>query len=161
MTDSKVTVPDASLPVNVEDYGFPESRDKLLPWEFVSERMAKARNYWICTVSPDGQPHVVPVWGVWVDNVLHFGGAPYTRWARNLEANPTVTVHLEDGTEVVIFEGRVTRITEADDPRLTAIDDAYEVKYDMRHGPPIWILHPRKVLAWKTMDTVTRWLFEE
>jgi hypothetical protein len=31
----------------------------------------------------------------------------------------------------------------------------------MRHGPPIWHLDIRKVIAWKSMDTTTRWLFED
>jgi hypothetical protein len=49
---------------------------------------------------------------------------------------------------VVIAEGTIARITDGDDPRLVAADDAYEQKYEMRHGPPMWVLKPDLVLAW-------------
>ena len=68
--------------------------------------------------------------------------------SQNVEANPWVSVHLESGQDVVIAEGPVERITEAADSRLLEIDDLYEEKYEMRHGPPIWILEPLRVLAW-------------
>jgi hypothetical protein len=128
----------------------------------VVERLEKARNYWIGTVGPDGQPHTRPTWGVWVDDTLYFGGGPNTRWSRNLAANPTVTVHLESADDVVILEGVVGRITDASDPQVTRVDDAYEVKYKMRHGIPLWVLRPKKVLAWSEFPkNTTRWVFEE
>jgi hypothetical protein len=59
---------------------------------------------------------------------------------------------------VVILEGQVGRITDPADPRLKAVDDAYEVKYKMRHGVPVWVLRPAVVFAWtKFPDTMTRW----
>jgi Pyridoxamine 5'-phosphate oxidase len=132
------------------EYGVPKSTKDLLRWSWVAERLASAQNLWICTTSPDGAPHVRPTWGVFVDDTICFGGGPETRWSRNLRANPEVTVHLESGTDVVIAEGRVDRITDSDDPRMTAIDDAYEQKYKMRHGAPMWLLAPRVVLAWSS-----------
>jgi hypothetical protein len=122
--------------------------------------MEKARNYWVGTIGLDGRPHVVPVWGVWLDETLYFGGGPDTRWSRNLAVNPQVAVHLESGDDVVIQEGRVERITDPQHPLVTAIDDAYEAKYQMRHGIPFWILRPRLVFAWsKFPDNATRWVF--
>jgi hypothetical protein len=130
------------------EYGVPADTENLLPWSWVQERFETEQNYWVCTSSPDGAPHARPVWGVFVDDAICFGGGPMTRWSRRLAANPRATVHLESGSRVVIAEGTVERITEADDPRLSAVDDAYERKYDMRHGPPIWMLRPRVVFAW-------------
>jgi hypothetical protein len=128
--------------------------------KMVAERLNTESNFWICTNSPDGSPHVRPTWGVFVDDTICFGGGPNTRWSRNLEANPRTTVHLESGTEVVIAEGVVDRITDAGDTRLKAIDDAYESKYDMRHGPPIWLLAPQVVFAWTSFPTdMTRFRF--
>ncbi len=143
-------------------YGIPASLEGALPWRHVDERMGQARNYWVGTVGPDGRPHAVPVWGVWVENILYFGGGPQTRWSRNLAANPEVAVHLESGEDVVILEGRVGRIEDPQHPLLAKIDDAYEMKYGLRHGPPVWVLQPRVVLAWSQFPAnATRWRFEK
>jgi hypothetical protein len=141
-------------------YGVPDDLKNLVPWSSVVERFTVERNYWIATSSPEGTPIARPAWGVFVDNTICFGGGPRTRWSRNLSTNPKVSVHLEDGTNVVIAEGMVDRLTDRDDPRLKAIDDAYEIKYEMRHGPPIWMLEPRIVLAWSDFPKdMTRFRF--
>jgi general stress protein 26 len=150
--------PAANLPYPLAHYGFPESEEVLLPWSHVSERVNMARNYWVCTVTAKGDPHARPVWGVWVDDTLFFGGGPHTRWFRNVKANPRLTVHLEDGNEAIIFEGQASPVN--DEALMTRIDDAYEVKYNMRHGPPIWQINPDRVFAWRSMDTVTKFTFD-
>lgn len=129
------------------EYGIPQDTTNLIDWSWVAQRFRTERNYWICTSASDGSPHTRPTWGVFVDDTICFGGGPNTRWSRILDVNPKVSVHLESGNQVVIAEGTVDRITDAD-TRLEAIDDAYEAKYDMRHGPPIWLLRPRIVIAW-------------
>src|SRR6185436_8390781 len=130
-------------PVNVSrpyiahaEYGVPKTIKGTLPWSHAVERLEKSHNYWIGTAGQGGKPHTMPTWGVWVDDTLYFGGGPQTRWSRNLVENPQVAVHLESGDDVVILEGAVGRISDAHDPRLTRIDDAYEAKYKMRHGIP-------------------------
>lgn len=97
--------------------------------------------------------------GVWLDETFHFGGGRDTRKVRNLMANPEVVVHTESGDDVVILEGVAEEITE---PSLLArIDDAYEAKYGIRHGTPVWALRPRVAFAWSTFPKdVTRWLFD-
>jgi len=157
-----VTSPAASRPyIGHEEYGIPKTMDGALPWSHVVERLEKAKNYWIGTVSPAGHPHTMPTWGAWVDNTLYFGGGPNTRWSRNLAENPHVSVHLESGDDVVILEGTVGRITDPNDPQVTRVDDVYEAKYNMRHGIPFWVLKPAKMLAWtKFPTTATRWVFE-
>lgn len=125
--------------------------------------MAAARNYWICTTRPDGRPHAVPVWGVWVDDTFFHGGRPDTRKARNLDINPHLAVHLESGNDVVILEGSAAKLTEdnADAELLRRIDDAYEAKYGMRHGTPVWQLRSRRALAWnESLSSATRWSFD-
>lgn len=162
MTESaKLVISEPQRPVPLEGYGVPESKEGLLSWDFVRVAMQPAKNYWIVTVSPDGKPHTRPTWGVWLDDRLHFGGSPDTRWSRNLEKNPQVTAHLESAWDgVVIIEGTVTRITDASDPRMARIDEAYVAKYQMPHGVPIWVLEPQKVIAWKEYPvSVTRWVF--
>jgi hypothetical protein len=162
------TVSDPAAPVQPSrpyiahaEYGVPKTVKGTLPWSHAIERLQASKNFWIGTVSPEGKPHSMPVWGVWVEDTLYFGGGPLTRWSRNLEANPNVAVHLESGDDVLVLEGTVGRITDSDDPRLKAIDDVYEVKYKMRHGVPLWILHPRVIFAWtKFPDNMTRWKFD-
>jgi hypothetical protein len=155
-TESKS--PEASRPF-VKGYGIPKSVEGVLPWSYVGERMTAARNYWVATVHPEGRPQARPVWGVWVDETLYFGGGPDTRWSRNLAANPEVSVHLEDGNEAVILEGTVDRITDPDDPIVARLDEAYGAKYDMPHGVPVWVLRPRVVFAWASFPKdATRWV---
>lgn len=150
--------PEAGRP-HVPEYGIPETLEGVLPWSHAVERLERARNLWIVTVGPGPRPHARPVWGVWVDGAVYFGGGPQTRWARNLAAHPDVVVHLESGDEVVILEGRVGRVDDPDDV-VARVIDAYEAKYDFRHPAPFWELRPDVAFAWTDFprDT-TRWRF--
>ena len=157
------TKPAAERPQMPESYGVPSSSEGMLTWDFVETRINAARSYWIATVHPDNRPQARAVWGVWVEDTLYFGGGADTRWARNLAQNPAVSVHLESADEAVILEGTVDRLTEdnAEAALLTRIDDAYEAKYGMRHGTPVFRLRPRVVFAWKEFPTTpTRWRFD-
>ncbi len=149
---------------HIPGYGISESEEGMLSWSHVGERMESARNYWVGTTRPDGRPHAVPVWGVWVDGTFYFGGGLHTRKARNLEVNPALVEHLEDGDAVVIIEGTAVKFTQENiDPSLLErIDGAYEAKYGMRHGTPLWGLQPRVAFAWTDfLKDATRWLFDE
>ncbi|MEW5961590.1 MAG: pyridoxamine 5'-phosphate oxidase family protein [Chloroflexota bacterium] len=160
-TPSENIQPEPDRPY-VPEYGIPTSLEGTLPWSHVSERLEQSRNYWVGTTSPAGQPHVVPVWGVWLKGILYFGGGPHTRWSRHLAANPQVAVHLESGDDVVILEGTVERLTNPDHPLLAQVDDAYEAKYRLRHGPPIWVLRPQVAFAWNDFPrNATRWRFDK
>lgn len=152
--------PRRSRPQIEKSYGIPEEKEGMLPWEFVDAQMAAARNYWLATVRPDGRPHAMPVWGVWLEGVFYCSGGPTTRWNRNLAANPNLVVHLESGDNVVILEGQAQRVS---DPALVArIDAAYLAKYDTPHGEPMWALRPRLAFAWTDYPTtVTRFQFDQ
>ncbi len=150
--------PRVSRPI-IPGYGIPDTADDLLPWEHVTDRLSRARNYWIGTVAPDGRPHVVPVQGAWIDDVLYWGGGPEVLWARNLRRDPRVAVHLESGDDVAIIEG-VAELRTPDKPLASKIQDAYERKYGYRHPLPFWALVPRKAFAWTQFDKdPTRWHF--
>jgi nitroimidazol reductase NimA-like FMN-containing flavoprotein (pyridoxamine 5'-phosphate oxidase superfamily) len=144
----------------VEDsYGIPEHDNGMLAWDHVIDRMTSPRNYWLSTVSPDGRPHAMPVWGVWMDDHLHFGGGRGTRKAKNLAVNPQVSIHLEDGWDVVIIEGTVEEVLDED--TQTRLDDLYEAKYGIRHGTPVWRVMPRRVFAWTDFpNDATCWRFD-
>jgi hypothetical protein len=158
-----VSEPRAERPDFQAEYGIPSTPKGMLPWSFVTERLASARNYWVASTRPDGRPHTVPVWGVVVDGVLFHGGGTETAKARNLARNPRVSVHLESADEVVIVEGVLDKLTADDgDPELLRrVDAAYEAKYGMPHGTPVWRLDPVVAFAWSEFPTsVTRFRFD-
>ena len=159
--------PRATRPNFTPGYGIdPASEEGLLPWSFVAERMASARNYWVATTRTDGRPHVAPVWGLWLSGVFYFSTDPKSVKGKNLAASPEVVIHLESGDEAVILEGTTERV--ADQAELTRFSEAYDAKYSFKPDPTnpdqgVYRLHPRTVFAWTEKDflsSTTRWVFE-
>jgi hypothetical protein len=146
-------------------YGVPESNEGTLPWSHVEARMTEAKNYWVATVGPDGQPHAVPVWGIWVDGGLYFGIGP--RSSRNIAANPLASIHLENGDQAVILEGRIRTLSNVDSAFSKQLDDATAEKYDWRPSdegePPgegTLMFRPHTVYAWISFPSdATKWTF--
>lgn len=142
----------------------PEDDKQLLRWDFVVRQMEQAKHYWISTVNLKSEPHVVPLWGIWFGNRVHFDGSPKTAWAINLVQNPKIAVHLPDGKQVVIVYGTAHMLedNELDEHAWNQLDSAYQVKYQVQEGSPYWHVEPRKVIAWdgEYLNTMTRWLFE-
>ena len=132
----KASAPRASRP-HIPGYGIPTTRKGMLSWDHAEERLGRSRHDWVATSSTDGRPHAVPVWGVWLEGALCFGGGPQTRWARNLFGNPAVSIHLEPGDDVVILEGTVERVSDPEDPLVERVRDAYDRKYETRHPPSL------------------------
>jgi hypothetical protein len=120
----------------------------LLPWSRVSERMRNAYVYWVATATPDNRPHVIPVWGVCIDDIFYFSNGTNTRTGRNLAANASVVVHLESGEDVVIIEGVVEPV--ADAALIGRINDAYAPKYLWRERMEEgwYALRPETAFAW-------------
>jgi hypothetical protein len=50
-----------------EGYGLPDTTDGVLARSAVQERLVAAQRCWLASVRPDGRPHTVPRWGVWLD----------------------------------------------------------------------------------------------
>jgi Pyridoxamine 5'-phosphate oxidase len=111
-------------------YGL-KPRKQYLPWSHARERLERSRSYWICTARPDGRPHSIPVWGMFIDDVLYFGTSRDSRKARNLEHNAAVSIHLESGDDVVIVEGAAQQIARSDKRILSKLDGASKKKYKM------------------------------
>ncbi len=163
--------PKAGRPVFPEGYGIPETDEDLLPWGYVEERMAASRNYWIATAAPGGRVSATPVWGVWVQDTLYFDGSPQTRRGRNIAANPSVAVHLEDGTRAVIIEGEVREVIKPEPDLANQLVAAYTAKYAADGYTPtldqwdqggLFRLDKRRAFAWTEFPKdVTRWVFEE
>ena len=158
--------PRVDRPQGPSDYGFGRATGPLLSWEEVGRRLREARNYWRATTRPDGRPHVTPLWGVWVEGALYVSGAPTTRWARNLAANPAISAHLESGDEVVIVEGRTEDVV-TDAALGERIVAAWNAKYGRLAPEPasdgIFQLRPRTVRAWTDIEgfsDAARWTWE-
>src|SRR5215212_7195375 len=109
-----MTDPRADRP-HVPGYGIPETLDGILPWSWARERLERAMVYWLATTGPDGGPHMIPIWGAWVDDRWYVEGGP-TRWQRNLRQNPLMAIHIEIGDEVVIVEGAGTELVAPESP---------------------------------------------
>ena len=102
--------PRAGRPTMPEGYGVPDTEEGVLDWSWAEERLEQALNYWFATTRPDGRPHAMPAWAVWLDGTVYFEGSPLTRRARNIAENPAVVVHLESGDDVVILEGEAHEV---------------------------------------------------
>ena len=165
-------MPAIDRPEMPDGYGVPDSTDGLLAWGQVEERLIASPQYWMATTRPDGRPHVVPRWGVWLDGHLFYDGAPTTVHVQNLRQNPACVLHLEDGWQAVIVEGTAFP---ADPPGLelgTRIAAAIGAKYgDKGYSPEpdAWEgtdagglvrFDPVKAMAWFDFPTdVTRFRF--
>jgi hypothetical protein len=158
--------PEASRPQIPAVYGVPTHTKGLLPWSHVSERMERARVYWVTTVDPDCHPHATPVDGLWLDGRLYFGGSQETRRNRNLAQNTAVCVHLESGSDVMILYGEVEELDEGDRELAQRMESASKEKYGYGVNAEDYLaggtfaFTPRKVIAWKTLfQDATRWEF--
>lgn len=163
--------PARARPTVPAGYGLPASTDGLLEWSDVEPRLVAALHYWLATVRPDGTPHSVPRWGVWLDGRFYYDGSPETRHARNLEHNPACTLTLESGTEVVIVEGTSAPArADAEDlgRRLAAAFEKYHPldyspdadSWSGSDGGGLRVITPRRALAWFSFPTdCTRFSF--
>jgi hypothetical protein len=150
-------------------YGLPESKKGLLPWEWAEQRLRKSHNYWITTVKPDGSPHAMVVWGLWLDGAFLFSTGRQSRKAKNLAKNPHCVVGTEDASEAVIVEG-VAEIVGA--PARREFLKKYKPKYDfdmstmeqdiLTMKEPVFAVRPQVVFGLyekKFMSSATRWKF--
>jgi len=110
----------------MSDYGVPADPDGALPWAWAEERLVRSRNYWVVTADAAGRPGAMPVWGVWHDGEFWFSCSPNARKARNIAANPQVTVMADDTVEVVSVDGRARSVAGSEAPGPI---EAYVVKY--------------------------------
>ncbi len=136
----------------------------LLDWSWADERLQGRYIWWLATTRPDGRPHLMPVWAVWVGEGVAFSTGGDSRKAKNLAANPFVTIVPERGVESVIVEGEVVTLPEKLTPRFVA---AYQQAYAMdptAMGEPIFMVKPTKVFGFIDQDdgyplSATRWVF--
>jgi general stress protein 26 len=154
--------PKASRP-HMPGYGMPSGTQGLLTWAWAEERLLGSHNYYLTTVRPDGTPHVMPLWGIWVDGRLYFSTGAKSVKARNLAANAACVICTDNAAEAVVVEGTASPLDDA--ARLKTISPHYARKYksftlDPKMGP-IFEVQPKVVfgLSEKNFKNTTRWTF--
>jgi hypothetical protein len=162
--------PARSRPMLPEGYGVPATDEGMVAWSWAVEQLEQSKNYWFCTTRPDGRPHAMPAWAVWLNDALYFDGSPETRRGRNLARNPSISVHLESGDHVVILEGEALAADRPTPELAQGLVAAFEKKYGVSHDyhPPLntwdtgglWVLRPRVAFGWRDFPaSLTRWRF--
>lgn len=158
--------PKASRP-HMPGYGILDdnSGKGLLAWSYAVERLTNARSYWVSTTRPDGRPHSMPVWGVWLTDRFYFSSGSQSRKARNLAANSYCVVGVEPADEAIILEGVAELVS---DPELKKrFNKAYSVKYNWDtegFDEPVYAVTPKVAFAFRTAPgefagSATRWVF--
>ena len=165
----------ASRP-HMPGYGISDAKagQGLLPWRWASEKIDKGRTYFLATSSPDGKPHVMPVWGVWLSGAFFFSTGTRSKKARNLANNPLCSIVTEidfkkkpkkdDIKDTVIVEGRAELIS--DSRTVKRFSALYQDKYawDMEgFDEPVYRVRSQKVFGFTGTFTqsATRWTFDE
>jgi len=125
--------PSASRPY-MPGYGIrpAEEGSGLLDWAWALRRLTDSHEYWVASVRPDGRPHLMPVWGVWLADALWFSSSLRSRKARNLTEHPDVSIAVDDPADPVVLEGRAIIVT--DRPSIAAFLAALNAKYDSSLG---------------------------
>lgn len=142
----------------------------LIAWAEAERRLTVSHDYWCATVRPDGAPHVMPVWGVWLDGRLWFSSSLRSRKARNLAVEPRCTLTTDDAADPVVLEGVAERIP--DRAAIGAFLDAVNAKYDAGLTPDFldpavngsFAVRPVRAFALNHDDfagSPTRWSFPE
>ncbi len=139
-------------------------------WDYVSKRLTESVNYWLCSVYPNGRPHVVPRWGAFLDGKFYYDGSPETRHARNIMKNPHVTLHLESGNDVVIMEGISVPATKPGPQFARRLSDTLCAKYASEGYTPtpsqwdaggLYVFTPRQCIAWTVFfENPTKFVFD-
>lgn len=105
----------------------------LLPWSWARERLERSHDYWVATVRPDWRPHVMPVWGVWIEDALWFSSSRSSRKTRNLAGNPHISIATDNAYEPVVIEGKVMLIDDmaAIGTFVAKVNQKYETDYSI------------------------------
>lgn len=151
--------------------GYVDKPKSYLSWEWVAAQLTESKHYWLCSVRPNGHPHVVPRWGAFLDNKFYYDGSPETRHAQNIARNPHITLNLEDGEKAIMLEG-TSREAGKPDPQFArrlakAIGDKYKEhgyapKPDQWDWGGLFVFSPRQCIAWSNFtENPTKFIFDE
>jgi pyridoxine/pyridoxamine 5'-phosphate oxidase len=133
--------------------------------EFTAVQVNKSRQYWIATTRPDGTPHLMIIWGLWLEESFWFSTGSSSRKGRNLAVNPRCPIGTDDAAKAVVLEGSVALVN-AKSAEYANFAKAYEKKYDwnvQEMGQPVYRFRPSVGFGLhenKFEQTATRWNFK-
>ena len=140
----------------------------LLAWAEGERRLTVSHDYWCATVRPDGAPHVMPVWGVWLEGRLWFSSGLRSRKARDLAADPRCTLTTDDARNPVVLDGVASRVAEPGPigEFVAAVNEKYAAGLTVDFQDPAvngtFVVTPQRVIALTDGDftgSPTRWTF--
>jgi nitroimidazol reductase NimA-like FMN-containing flavoprotein (pyridoxamine 5'-phosphate oxidase superfamily) len=151
-------------------YGVPSGPQGMLNWRWAELRLKNSHNYFLATVRPDGRPHLMPIWGVWVDNALLFSTGRRSRKAKNLSEHPRCIVATDHASQVVIVEGLARETPDVALRRRMIQLTEKKYKFDLSSykkdilnlKEPIYVVRPITVFGLdekKFPRAATRWMF--
>jgi len=140
-------------------------RGTVLKWSWVQNKLYSARNYWVATSPENGPPHVAPVWGVFIDDVLYFCTTNSSLKAKHIARTGAASINLESADMVVILKGEAKAVS--DPERIETLGKAFLHKYQVevvgKFPDQVAIsFRPQKAFAWQGfpesefMRTMTR-----
>jgi PPOX class probable F420-dependent enzyme len=154
-------------------YGTATGADGLLPWSWAEQRLIESTEIWLATITPEGRPHVMPVWAVWLDGAIWLSTGGRSRKARNLQADPSCTVTTEDPRRPVVIDGVAERITDRavaqgvtdamNDKYSSALPDGEGFTVDFVLANHLYRIRPERAFGLEEdrfTDSPTRWVFE-
>jgi nitroimidazol reductase NimA-like FMN-containing flavoprotein (pyridoxamine 5'-phosphate oxidase superfamily) len=109
------------------------------------------------TVSPDGSPHVVPLWFVWSDGAVWINNLKRSRRNLYLQAGSKVALCVDTGIDYGELRGAVLYgqfATAAGEPSLAEVKSAFARKYwNLDSVPDLksheWlVMRPERVASW-------------
>jgi nitroimidazol reductase NimA-like FMN-containing flavoprotein (pyridoxamine 5'-phosphate oxidase superfamily) len=145
-------VPRRVRPKLPEEWHVPNDPKLWITWAHASAKLRKEQVYWVSTSSSAGRPHSAPVWGIWKSDAFYFETAPDSVKGKNLKQNPLAVVHIQDGLDTVIVEGKAGRVKQQKDLGALAAD--YARKYDYT---PDWSDEARQVVFRVTPTIAHAW----
>lgn len=134
----------------------------------VEKFMARERLASFATVTPNGEPHVVPVFFTYVDGKVYVQTDRNSVKAHNMLANDNVTVAVYSGEEAVIVRGK-GRIVDRDEEFIGKTRDhvnKYRLRLDEQGrdslGIPLYDreircvveVTPKRVMFWWILNTL-------
>jgi PPOX class probable F420-dependent enzyme len=84
---------------------------------------------WLSSVSPDGAPHLVPIWFSWDGDTIFIASKPHAKKVANLRRNPSVMLALgepDDDFDVGMIQGLAELPTE---PAAALLPPEHLAKY--------------------------------
>jgi len=138
----------------------------LLPWSWAQEQLVSSHDFWLASTGPGGEPHLMPVWAVWLDGALWFSSSNDSRKTRNLRANSQCALATDDAAAPVVVQGVAEVVTDLGDRHqlLDAENAKYSTNYSIDSLDPAsntcFRVRPVKVFGLEVADftgSPTRW----